>query len=369
MGSSVTAVMLEDMRSQPDAVAEAIATSRAALAEGSLPAFDRLVLTGSGDSWIASCAVEPLFRTVLQPPVFAMPSLDASRYLAARPGDLVVVLSVSGEVARTIEVARRASASGAATLAITAGTTSTLAQQCDTVLPMPAPVDRSIPHSRDYTAMLATLATLAEHAAGTRLERLDGLPATIDEILGSSLTGVERLVTGSDVRTWFLGAGPDRATAMFGAMKFWEAAGMEAWWDDLEEFGHGSQLMARPGDRAVTIASGPGEQRAREMAPGLKRMGLDLVTVGASGMALVGSPHLQTGQPVQPAWHPFLACIPVQALTFFEAQARGVDVSIALDGRPYAATYDEIHVEWTKRSEVLVDDAAPASIADAPEER
>lgn len=344
-------LMLRDMRSQRAAADLALTGTRDRAAAWAPDRIERVVLSGSGDSWIAANAVEPLFRERWTGSVAAVPSLDASRYRELGPGDLVVVLSVSGEVARTIEVAARARSAGARTLAITAGPTSTLASTCEATFGLPSPIDRSIPHSRDYTAMLVTLGVLLERLTDATCSELDELPAAYERITEASLDAV-----GTDrpaPRTWFLGAGPDRASAMFGAMKFWEAAGQEAWWDDLEEFGHGSQLMARPGDRAVLIALGPGVQRAQEMEPGLVRMGMDVVTVGPTSLQIAGHDHFATTDDERPTWHPFVSCVPLQAMAYAQANAAGLDVAVPLDGRSYAAAYDEVHVEWTKESRVI----------------
>jgi glucosamine 6-phosphate synthetase-like amidotransferase/phosphosugar isomerase protein len=347
------AIMLRDIRSQGEALDEAIAVARAQAADLRSVGVRRVILTGSGDSFIAATATEALFRWALDRPVLAIPSLDASRYAGVEEGDLVVVLSVSGEVARTIEAAHRLRSSGAFGVAITAAAGSTLAGLCDAVVTLPEPIDRTIPHSRDYTVMLAALACLLEALADRRFEELDRLPAIIADLVTRSMGSAERLEPARG-RTWFLGAGPDRGTAMFGALKFWEAAGLEAWWDDLEEFGHGSQLMARPGDRAVLIAAGPGAQRASEMTSGLARMGLDVVLVGRSELADGAMAHLFTTDELDHRWHPFAGCVPVQALTYVEAHARGLDVSVPLAGQDHGAVYDEVHLEWTKGSRIVV---------------
>lgn len=348
-------VMLRDIRSQGEALAEGLRSLRRQVADARGPidaAPRRVILTGSGDSFIAPVATQVLFQQHCQAPVLSVPSLDASRYLAPGPGDLVVVVSVSGEVARAIEAAARAKASGANTVAVSAAAASTLATTCDAVAVIPPPLDRSIPHSRDYAVTMLALACILERVAGTILPQLDTLADVVNDLVERSFAALTALPSAPG-RTWFLGAGPDRATAMFGALKFWEAAGMEAWWDDLEEFGHGSQLMARPGDRAVLIAAGPGCQRAREMVPGLERMGLEVLLVGGGGMKMDGRTHLGTIDNLTPSWHPFVSCVPLQVLTYLEAEARGLEVSVPLFGRPYGPIYDEVHVEWTKASKVV----------------
>lgn len=345
-------VMLRDIQSQGDALAEGLGSLRAQASAATFRPHDRIVVTGSGDSFIAAAALQALLQQHHGIPVLALPSLDAGRYLATTPGDLVVVISVSGEVARTIEVAERAKAAGSATAAITAVRDSRLGLTCDVALTIPAPIDRSIPHSRDYSVTLLALACLLERLADIALPELDDLPALVRTVLARSFHVLQTLTIPTG-RTWFLGAGPDRATAKFGALKFWEAAGMEAWWDDLEEFGHGSQLMSRPGDRAVLIASGPGCQRAGEMVGGLEKMGMDVLLVGGTEMASDEHPHLFTTDDLDPALHPLVSCLPLQVLTYLQAEARGLDVSVPLFGRSYGPTYHEVHAEWVRTSKVV----------------
>ena len=348
-------VMLKDIVSQSASLSEGLLSLRKQAAAFPREDVKRLVFTGSGDSYIAAVGVEGLARERLSGQVRACPSLDASRYLDHRPGDTVVVVSVSGEVARSIEVAERASMTGAMTIAITCNETSTLSRACDHQLVMPRPIDRSIPHSRDYTATLLALAVLIERLAGSQFAELDSWPGLVEDLIGNAFDALEE----TDLRPsrwWFLGAGPDRATAMFGALKFWEAAGMEAWWDDLEEFAHGSQLMARPGDYAAVIGAGPGVGRLHEMIPGLRQMGLDVVAVvPPSGKAADSVPLLTHEGFNDPVWHPFVACFPLQVLTYLEAEARSLDVSVPLFGQAHGPTYDAVHVEWTKKSQVWLD--------------
>ena len=147
-----------------------------------------------------------------------------SRYRRPQPMDLTVVVSVSGEVSRGIEVAEAARAEGATVVAVTASAQSSLARSSDVVIATPAPIDRSIPHCRDYSATLVALACVLEALCGRRFGELDAYPSVVAELVQSALRDAASLVTTSG-RTWFLGAGPDRATAMYGSMKYWEAAG------------------------------------------------------------------------------------------------------------------------------------------------
>jgi glucosamine--fructose-6-phosphate aminotransferase (isomerizing) len=344
----VNDVMRRDIWSQPEALRAAVPDLRAqAESLDPDPRWTRIVLTGSGDSFIAALAVEELYR--LRQPLASrvVPALDAARYVRWTENDVAVIVSVSGEVSRAIETARAAAGRGATTIAITAAPESTLARTSSHRLVIPSPIDRSIPHSRDYTLTLAALAVLLERLSGAESPELDRWPDLVASFF-SALFEAPHWAPPTSGRTWFLGAGPDRATAMYGALKFWEAAGLRAWWDDLEEFAHGSQLMAAPGDRAILIASGAGVTRAIEMQPGLRQMGLLSVLVTGDS---VDVPHrLAVPSLGGPEWHPFSACLPLQQLAYVDATRRGLDVSIPLHGQGHGPDYDRVHVEWTKRS-------------------
>ena len=189
--------------------------------------------------------------------------------------------------------------------------------------PDAAPIDRSIPHSRDYTVTLLALACLLEALRG------DASPSWTrsvgDREPCRALRAVASLV--DDVRPDVV---PRRRTRSshrdVRRDEVLGGRGHRAWWDDLEEFGHGSQLMARPGDRAVMIAAAQANSaRDRDGArPGA--MGLDVVTVGGSACARIGSPH-RSRRIRGPAMASVPRCIPLQALTYVEAAGRGLDVA------------------------------------------
>jgi fructoselysine-6-P-deglycase FrlB-like protein len=343
----VNEIWLQDIRSQPAMLAESIPDMRnqAAAVAGEA---GRVVLTGSGDSLIAPLAVELLYRTRLDVSVRALTALDASRFEPLVDTTLVVV-SVSGSVSRAIEIATRARQAGAKTIAITANVDSELARLCDATVAMPPPIDRALPHARDFTATLAALIAILEALVGERFVELDIWAESAGDLIDQSFEWATNLES-QDSLTWFLGAGPGRASAMYGALKFWEAGGMEAWWDDLEEFAHGSQLMARPGQRVFLLASGAATGRAVEMVPGFEQMGMIPVVVSDG---VVPGPGITLPRLDTDGWFPLAACFPLQALTYVDAMRRGIDAMVPLGGRPFGATFLDVHVEWTKRSAIV----------------
>jgi glucosamine 6-phosphate synthetase-like amidotransferase/phosphosugar isomerase protein len=212
---------------------------------------------------------------------------------------------------------------------------------------MPEPLTRHTPHSRDYTLTLLALAVLLERLAQERFEPLDRWPEVTRDVLGRAFAELPGWVDDSP-QTIFLGAGPDRATARYGALKFWEGGAMRAIWDELEEFAHGSQLMAVPGQSAVLIGGAEAIDRAEEFLSGLRRMEIAarLVTDRAGrGLERFTVPDLGGA-----SWMPLVSCLPLQVLTYLTVQRRGIDLSLEMGGAPYGPLYGEMHVEWTKHS-------------------
>jgi glutamine---fructose-6-phosphate transaminase (isomerizing) len=351
----VNELMLREMASQTGMLAEAIDSLRDQASEIAVHQPGRVVLAGSGDSGYAAIAVEELFSKRLAVPVWALPSISAARFPRCGPGDLEILVSVSGEVVRTVEAARTARSASCRTLAVVANADSTLARECDAAMVMPKPITRATPHTRDYTATLLALGVTGERLARSSWPDLDAWVDSVGQLLERSLVWAQQLpVPPLESRLWFLGSGPDRGTAAYGALKLWEAGGEPSWWDDLEEFAHGSQLQARPGDDVVVFATGRARTRAAEMVAGLQRMEMRTLLITDSEF-IPGVPEpLQFRLPQfdDPAMAGFYSCIPVQALTYRYAGARNIDVTLPMGGAPFGQTYEDVHNEWMRNSKI-----------------
>jgi fructoselysine-6-P-deglycase FrlB-like protein len=345
----VNELMWREMQAQPDDLAAALPELRRQAMSLSSLSPERVLLTGSGDSLFAALSLEMAYGLELGRPVWAMPSAAAARYGSGRLGGLTIVISVSGEVRRTIEAAMSAHIAGGKVLAVTSGAESALAREADAVIVMPQPITRATPHTRDYTMTLLALLTALEGLSGRPIAELDAWPGSVRKILDEAATWADGLAAthaATQAPVWFLGMGPDRGTAEYGALKFWEAGGSAAWWDDLEEFGHGSQLAARPGELAVLFACGSAAGRAHEMREGIERMGLAPQLIGDGA-----GPHGGFQTPaIRPELTPLYTSIPPQALAYAFATARGIDVELPLGGDPLGDIYDDVHRDWMRNS-------------------
>ncbi len=277
-----------------------------------MPNIERIYLTGCGDSYHASVGSVLLFEQLTGIPTFAQTAMQLSRFSSpffsnANEGSiLVLAISASGEVSRTIEALDLAQRAGATTIAITANETSSLAMIADHVIssaitPLPdEQLDVVVPGSRSYMVSLVSLYSVAiaaglawnhhsEPDATILAQELSDSGALIQWTIDNSSSAVKEAA-----ERWidedgfvFCGAGPNYGTAMFSAAKLLEASGDQAIGQDLEEWAH-LQYFARKANTPTVIISGGirDQDRALEVADAARTIGRRLAIVAPAGTPL-----------------------------------------------------------------------------------
>jgi glucosamine--fructose-6-phosphate aminotransferase (isomerizing) len=273
-----------EMFGQPEAIrttwlreTEAIDGAAASLAS---QRFDRVVLTGCGDSLAVMLGARLLLETMLQVPCEPMQALDLAYYHDALlgPRTLVVCLSSSGTTTRTVEALLLARARGAVTLALSNTPGSVLMQEATHGLLIHA--SRQGWPTQSSTAAMALLCRLAvrmgEHrnvtAARELKQALRTLPDVMQAVLAASDPIMQEVARKESSRPIYLyaGAGPAYAAALFGATKMKECSPDHAMAIPLEEFHHYNSQKA--GDPLFVLApAGPSVPRARDTAEEGKR--------------------------------------------------------------------------------------------------
>lgn len=219
----------------------------------------QVILTGSGDSYVAGCATAPAYRAWTGLPVLALPAMETSRYLTLGVcpeherlrGALVVCVSHSGEAIRTIEVAQRCRQAGALTVAVTAHSESRLGRTADVVLEIEQRDSSSSPGTMSYFSSLLALYFLGIRIAEARMRLSTDIAAQLRNELthiGIALKVALSACQGpldtlgqkwSNFRTaHVLGSGPGAGAAAFISAKLIEAVGVNATTQDIEEFFH-----------------------------------------------------------------------------------------------------------------------------------
>jgi fructoselysine-6-P-deglycase FrlB-like protein len=346
-------LMRQEILDQPAAIRRALEQPAReqvlrALAPDSL---QRLIFTGSGDSYFAPLALRFAAQRLLGASVAVLPAQEAAAYQSFQRGDVVVGISISGNTPRTAEAVGNSSRAGAHTLAITGNPASALARNSDALWELPfRSRSRATPHTTDYMSTLVAVASLIGEISGTPVSVFAGLADSVQralETLYEPCMAAGRALAKQE-RFFFLGAGSSFATAQYGAAKLWEAGGLMALPFELEEFAHGPHLILRPGDAVLIIApEGKSLERAVDILAGIKKLG--------------GAPVVVTNRPdkfpkattlviplVDEEWSPFFTALPLQWFCWALAGSRGYDV-VSKEGTDLQIeTYDQVQKEWLK---------------------
>jgi glucosamine--fructose-6-phosphate aminotransferase (isomerizing) len=273
------------------------------LGQVDIAAIGRVYLTGCGDSYYAALAAKLAVERWTGLPTEVLPSMEFSRYsaLTAGEGSLVVCLSNSGRVSRTIEAARVARKQGATVVAVTGRTQSELASSADVVLSQlvdtpDLPSGAGSLGLANYLVSLLALYQLAQQL-GERNGQLD--PARSAAIAGGmraapgaieatfdAADAAAAAIAGSLVAApvlYVLGAGPSLAAAMFGCAKLYEQPQFEGIPQELEEFAHLQYFMVTEGTPVLFVApAGASRDRSLELLEAAQLRGGVVTAIGDS---------------------------------------------------------------------------------------
>ena len=294
--------------------------------------IEHLYLTGCGDSAFAAAASGLAFRRHSRLRIHPVHALDFSRYLVRYlpPASAVVAISFSGKVGRTVEAARQASAFGHPVIGLTNNSDGPLAAAADQILPIEVPTLGFSPGTSTYIAMLCTLIDLAlrtsvpDGEAAVRAACAE-LPAQAAKTLGWGDTPADEAATrmASSRFVTFLGAGPNEATARFGAAKLFEAPQRLALAANLEEWAHEEYFITSAGDPVVVVApAGAAHDRAEEILAELKFLQADAIVVSDIEPRGIAS-HFRLAAGAPEELSPVLAALPLAQVGFHLARHTG----------------------------------------------
>jgi len=322
-----------------------------------------VVLVGCGDSSFVCQAAALALNRHSGLRVRWEHALDFARYGVRyhASGTAVVVVSFSGKTGRTIEAAQQARAFGHLVIALTGAPDSPIAKVADCVLSAEIPTFGFSPGTSTYTAMLITLLTLAAELGAHVAARADGsaspdavrryatdlqrLPRLAEETLrlseGPAHAAAERLA-GARMIT-FLGAGPNEASAKFGAAKLFEGAQQVALATNVEEWAHEQYFITRPGEPVVLVApSGASSDRAAEILSELNYIEALPVFVGDQAPPLPAL-LLPVAAGIGEELSPVLASIPLSQIGLHLMRLNGKRSYNFPDDEARREHYDTIH--------------------------
>ena len=289
----------------------------------------RIFAGGCGDSAFAPAALIGMFDSL---DLRATTAMELAHFTRLRPGDTVLLSSISGNTRRTVEAAEMARRTGAQVIAVTCGSDSRLPAAADATILLPfTPISRKTPHTLDYTATLLALAVLAlswrKDDPKALHPALDALPMLLDagrNFADQTLAGMTE-----DAKIFLIGAGPDLATASYGAAKFHEAGGRTAIAAETENFIHGANFMVEPADTLIAVATNPESlRRGTQVADALRPL--------AATARLLTPPKHDLEGPTGNFADLLAATLSLQLLCWQFACRSGSDVEAPRAGRPRA---------------------------------
>lgn len=312
--------------------------------------IERVFTTGCGDSYFAPLNAELAFEQLAGLPCEPMTAMQFARYAVGylpetgRGSNLVLAVSVSGAVSRTVEAMALARQAGATAVALTGNPSGPLGQAAEFVLetavpPLPAELQGQIvPGTRSYVAsqlaLYLTTIQLGEHrghlskATANKLRRELAHTA---ELMAQTIALSDK-ATQQTVEAWhnadqfvFCGAGPNYGTALFSAAKVLEASGDTAVAQDTEEWAHLQYFGRRVSTPTIFIgAGGWDEGRALELVTAAKAIGRRVAVIAPQGSALATQPGMdflwETAVPTRECFSPLLTCLPGALFAAYRAQ-------------------------------------------------
>jgi glucosamine--fructose-6-phosphate aminotransferase (isomerizing) len=234
-----------------------------------------VILCGCGDSHHAALGLEMAFDIWAGVSARAATAMTASRYLIPRlkhgaSQTLLIGISASGEVARTLEAIEMGVSCGVQTLALTGAADSSLARASHMSLSVPVPPMPEGPGLLSFLSSqlmgFAVVHALAGEGAGAELEIcMRDMAVSLEGWIPDQTESGEKFAEEIDPANAvvFLGCGPAYGMAKFAAAKLIEAAGMPGWGQDGEEWTH-IEYFAEPADAPTWLLSARGRSYGRE---------------------------------------------------------------------------------------------------------
>jgi len=305
-------------------------------------ALSRFFITACGTAFHAGLVGKHLIERLARLPVEAdIASEFRYRDILLGPGDMLVVVSQSGETADTLAALREAARRGGRTVAITNVVGGSVAREADEIVYTRAGPEIAVASTKAYTSQLLAFVLLAchlgvargtypAHEAARLLEETRRLPELVGRVLDEdeAFRGI-----GARVAEWddafYIGRGLDWAVAMEGQLKLKEISYIHAEAYAAGELKHGTLALIEDNVPVIAVVTQPGlrEKTISNMRE-VNARGGHLIAVAMEGDEEIAD---QADEVIylpktHPLLAPILAAVPLQLIAYHAAVARGCDV-------------------------------------------
>ncbi len=326
--------MYESIYAQPGAIRLVLRHNGGTLkaAGERLRTVERVFLSGIGTSWHACLVGELLLSRIgrLGHRVRAFHSFEFKNYWPdPGPKTGMIVVSHRGTKRFSLEALQKAKAGGGVGIAITGLGSGEGLKIADYML---TTVDQesSAAHTISYTTALSLLAALAAELGGDAeaAHALEALPDQMALLLGQESWEELAARFADRRRYYFVGGGPNTATAYEAALKMNEANYTTTVGMNCEQVLHGPWAALEASDLVVLVAPpGPAYERCLALAKVAKEIGAPVVGIVEEGDAEISAlcAHTVTLPPIPELLTPILAVVPLQLFTYHLALQRGTN--------------------------------------------
>jgi glucosamine--fructose-6-phosphate aminotransferase (isomerizing) len=297
--------------------------------------IEHLYFVGCGDSAFAGAATALAFQKLIGIRADGIHALELARYRVRYLPEhsAVVCISFSGRVGRTIEAAMQARRFGHRVLVLTGNPDSPLAKEATDVITLSVPTLGYSPGTSTYLAILAALFDLAVawgEARGADMARARALLWDVPnltqhtlEVASEPAQSVAEQIAKHDWVT-FLGAGPNLATAHFGAAKLFEGPQKLGVATNIEEWAHEQYFVSGAGTPVFLIApSGASFDRAGEILSELNFIGADPVFISDTRPRVPPGTFIPLAPGLPEIFSPLLAALPLSLVAFHLTRTSG----------------------------------------------
>lgn len=343
--------MLKEIYEQPKAVRDTISPrikdgqieiEELGMSDEEIKAIKRIHIVACGSAYHTGVTNKYVFEGLARIPV----EVDlASEFRYRNPilneGDLLIVISQSGETADSLAALRLAKEKGITTLGIVNVVGSSIAREADRVMYTWAGPEIAVATTKAYSCQLVALYLLALKFASVRgeisdetmkeyLRDIEMLPNQIESLLGNQeriQKFANRYVAAKDV--FFIGRGIDYAISLEGSLKLKEISYIHSEAYAAGELKHGTISLIEDGTLVTAVVTQ--EDLYKKTISNI----VEVKTRGAVVMAITNDDNLEIEKCADytiyvPKTNQYftnsLAIIPLQIFSYYVSVGRGLDV-------------------------------------------
>ncbi|NLG38193.1 MAG: glutamine--fructose-6-phosphate transaminase (isomerizing) [Clostridiales bacterium] len=302
----------------------------------------RIIIVACGTAYHAGLAAKYAFERTLGIPVEAdIASEFRYRDPIVNPGDLIILISQSGETADTLAALRLGRSKGARILAITNVVGSTISREADAVFYTWAGPEIAVASTKAYTTQLMALSllliaigrargTLSDDRCDALLGELGQMESLAEQVLKSEPKLAHFAHLHSSIEhAYYLGRNLDYAVALEGSLKLKEISYIHSEAFPAGELKHGPIALIERGTLVVALCTQPAlyEKIASNIREVRARGARVLIIARADARELIELSDEWVELPeADPLLMPMLSVIPAQLLAYYCSVERGIDV-------------------------------------------